>query len=284
MLAEICALGFRRVELGHGIRLSLWEGVEAYLGGNDVEVTSMHNFCPLPLEILRADPDCYQCTSHRSEERERAQRFTRQTLEHAARLKVTRVVLHLGSVPIAAYTERLVGLAAAGLSLSRKYVRTKLAALKAREGFDYLDRVRDWLLPLAAYGRELGITLGVENRIGIETFPSEREFIPLLDTPGLENVGYWHDFGHAQVRANLHWIDHRQWLEGMVPRLVGCHIHDVQFPDADHLPPGLGMVAFPGLLPLLPNNLLMVWEMAPRTLPAEIVTALGRWQERFPSP
>ena len=48
MLNEIFALGFDRVELGHGIRQSLWEGIEQFLADHPMTVTSLHNFCPLP--------------------------------------------------------------------------------------------------------------------------------------------------------------------------------------------------------------------------------------------
>src|SRR5580704_17948498 len=87
MLQEIVDLGFRAVELSHGIRLSLLEGIARSLSANAVEVTSLHNFCPLPVDIMQAAPDCFQCTSHRPIERARALRHTLKTIDWAAKLE-----------------------------------------------------------------------------------------------------------------------------------------------------------------------------------------------------
>ena len=59
MLEEIAGLGFRRVELSHGIKLNLVEGIEHALQDGVVEVSSMHNFCPLPNGIQQAAPNVY---------------------------------------------------------------------------------------------------------------------------------------------------------------------------------------------------------------------------------
>jgi sugar phosphate isomerase/epimerase len=278
MLAEIANLGFRRVELGHGVRLSLWDGVMQYLADHDLEITSLHNFCPLPVEVMRADPDCYQCTSDRPEERERAARYTRQTIERAACLGARYVVLHLGSVPMPAYTQKLIASIKRGHYLDRQYVRCKIAALKSREAARCLDRVREWLAPLAEYAKAAGVRLGIENRIDIATVPSEREFPRLLSEPEFAEVGYWHDFGHAQVRANLGWIDHREWLARMRLKLLGCHVHDVRYPDHDHLAPFTGMMPLPELLSALPPDTPCVWEMGSGVSAPEIVVALAKWR------
>src|SRR5437660_7205168 len=81
MLQELVELVFERVELGHGIRLSLMEGIQRFCGEGKVTITSLHNFCPLPVEILHASPDCYQFSSHREAERERARKQTFQTID-----------------------------------------------------------------------------------------------------------------------------------------------------------------------------------------------------------
>src|SRR6478672_390509 len=86
MLEEILALGFERVELGHGIRLSLMEGIQRRFAKGGFTISSLHNFCPLPIEITRAAPDCYQFSSHRPTERARALKLSFQTIDFAARL------------------------------------------------------------------------------------------------------------------------------------------------------------------------------------------------------
>lgn len=282
MLEEIFALGFDRVELGHSIRQSLWEGIERFLADHPMTVTSLHNFCPLPIEIQGSAPDCYQCTSPRAAERERARHYTLQTIDHAHKVGAKRVVMHLGSVAIRNYTEKLIRSIFAGRYLDRRYVRIKIAAIQKREAVAVYDRVVEWLQPALVHAKAAGVTLGIENRIGIETFPSEREFRRLFRDFENSGIGYWHDFGHAQVRHNLTLIDHAEWLTEMVPRQVGCHIHDVQFPARDHRVPFSGMIDFATLIPSLPVEQPMVWELSPNASKDDIVAASTHWQGRFP--
>src|SRR5208282_6904483 len=107
MLDEIFRLGFDRVELSHGIRLSLWEGIEHFLADHPMTVTSLHNFCPLPIEITHPAPDCYQCTSDNPRERERALQHTLHTIDCARKVGANRMVMHLGSVTSSDDTTRL---------------------------------------------------------------------------------------------------------------------------------------------------------------------------------
>src|SRR5436190_7992043 len=106
MLREITGkLGFALIELGHGIRISLMEGIQKVFDAGKVRFSSLHNFCPLPIEITRASPDCYKFSSADDRERERALRHTFQTIDFAARLEAEFVVLHLGRSPLDDYTD-----------------------------------------------------------------------------------------------------------------------------------------------------------------------------------
>src|SRR5437773_11745294 len=72
MLREIkTELGFDLIELGHGTRLSLMPGIKKMFDSGQVRFTSLHNFCPLPVEVMVASPDCYQLSAVFSVERER---------------------------------------------------------------------------------------------------------------------------------------------------------------------------------------------------------------------
>ncbi len=281
MLQEIVDLGFNAVELSHGIRLPLVEGIRRFVANGAVEVTSLHNFCPLPIDVSQAAPDCFQCTSHRSNERERALRHTLQTIDLAAALGVKRVVLHLGSVPMSKASKRLLDYLRTGKTSDRKFVNWKERAVRKRVKLDYYSRVRHWLAEIAEHAKQAGILLGVENRIGIETFPSEKEFRQLFKDFGADVVGYWHDFGHAQVRQYLTLLDHQEWLTEMLPRLIGCHVHDVIFPDHDHQVPFTGELAMENLIPLVPASVPLVWELSASVTPAEIGVALQRWNAVF---
>jgi len=284
MLQEILDLGFKRVELGHGIRLSLMEGIQRYHDAGKVELSTLHNFCPLPVEITGPSPDCYQYSSHRDSERERAIKLTFQTIDFARRLGAPLVVLHLGRVPIDSYTDELVELARAGEFQSRKYVKVKLKAVQQREKKAplYLQRARECLLRVVDYAAHKGIKLGVEGRQCYEEIPSEIELTALLEQINApEVVGYWHDFGHIQIKENLGFVDHAAWLAHIAPRMFGAHLHDTEWPATDHRPPFTGNIDYDKLIPLIPNPCLLVWEMGPHRKTNEIIESLEKWKARF---
>src|SRR5438132_7450474 len=147
MLREIVDLGFDHVELGHGIRISLMPGIQEMYDAGRIKFSSLHNFCPLPVEVLGASPDCYQFSSAYAKERERAIKQTLQTIDFAARLEAPFVVLHLGEVPIGSVTDSLIALAKNGKLLSREFVRKKIRAVEKREAVapPYLERAKDAL-------------------------------------------------------------------------------------------------------------------------------------------
>src|SRR5438046_10122054 len=81
MLREIVDLGFDRVELGHGIRISLMPGIQKAFDAGEVRFTSLHNFCPLPVEVMMASPDCYKFSAVSADERARAVENTFQPMD-----------------------------------------------------------------------------------------------------------------------------------------------------------------------------------------------------------
>src|SRR5207244_692968 len=190
MLREIRALGFNLIELGHGIRISLMPGIQKMFDAGEVRFSSLHNFCPLPVEVMMASPDCYKFSVVSSEERERAVKQTFQTIDFAARLNAPVVVLHLGEVNMRPITDRLIELAKTGRYFSRKYVKLKIGAVKKREELArvYLQRVKDCLFRIIDYAESKDVKIGLESRRGYEEIPSERELPSLLDELNLEQV------------------------------------------------------------------------------------------------
>jgi sugar phosphate isomerase/epimerase len=279
MLEEISTLGFSQIELGHGVRSSLLEGISRFLAASHVRITSVHNFCPQP--ELSPHPDCFQCTSPSAQERQRALMYTLRTIDYAADIQAARVVLHLGSAILPPYTEALITRLKQGKLLDRKYVALKLQAIKERESTELLPRVLEWLQPVVAHAKAASILLGIENRILLETFPTESELRALLEQCPAEVVGYWHDFGHAQVRDHLTFVDHAELFASMLPRLIGCHVHDVRYPELDHQVPFSGCISFADFLPLIRPEIPMVWELAPGTEPSSIRDALAKWKAIF---
>jgi sugar phosphate isomerase/epimerase len=284
MLREIKALGFDLIELGHGIRISLMPGIQKMFEAGEARFSSLHNFCPLPVEVMSASPDCYEMSSPDKRERDRAVKQTLQTIDFAERLHAPFVVLHCGSVRMNPITDELVELARNDQLLSRKYVRKKVNAVKTREQRApvHLDRVKECLKPIIERAAEKKIRLGIEGRRGYEEIPSERELPKLLDEMAAPNTGYWHDMGHIQVKENLGFLEHAEWLREIAPRSIGCHMQDVKWPAQDHQPPFLGdMKNLEALTRMLPQDCQIVWELSPRRTADEIAQSLALWKERL---
>ncbi|MEI8207472.1 MAG: hypothetical protein WCG03_11395 [Kiritimatiellales bacterium] len=107
MLREIRDLGFDHAELSHGTRISLLSGILEAVDTGEIRISSVHNFCPLPIGVTRSAPNLYQFTDLRARQRELALKHTRKTFDFAVRVKAPLVVLHLGSVEMADYNEKL---------------------------------------------------------------------------------------------------------------------------------------------------------------------------------
>src|SRR5437868_10260975 len=283
MLREIKALGFDLIELGHGIRISMVPGIQKMFDGGEVRFSSLHNFCPLPLELESALPDCYQMSALDPSERSRAVKQTLETIDLAARLEAPFVIIHLGSIAMNPITDELITLAQKGELLSRRYVRKKIAAVRKREerAAVALGRVKECLQPIVAHAAARNVRLGIEARRGYEEIPSEREMPELLEEIAAPHVGYWHDMGHVQIKENLGFLDHVEWLRTIAPRTVGCHMQDVKWPGQDHQPPFLGDMRLEPLTRMLPQNCQIVWELSPRVSVTEIERSRAIWKERF---
>src|SRR5437660_11099992 len=110
MLREIAALGFDHAELSHGTRVSLLPGILDAVDAGEIKISSLHNFCPLPMGVNYAAPNLYQFSAEKPREREMAQRHTLKTIEFAARVKAPAIILHLGSIEMTDYTGKLLAL------------------------------------------------------------------------------------------------------------------------------------------------------------------------------
>src|SRR5437762_7952186 len=93
MLFEIRRMGFEHAELSHGIRITLVEGILAAIKAGDIKVSSLHNFCPLPVGVMHAAPNIYLLSSPDERESNRAITHTLRTFEFAAKCGAKAVVL-----------------------------------------------------------------------------------------------------------------------------------------------------------------------------------------------
>jgi len=281
MLMEIAELGFLAAELSHGVRYSLIPGILKAVEGGVLRISSVHNFCPVPLGVSRPSPNCYLFSDPHPEMRRVAVRHTLETLEFAARVHAPAVVLHLGHGGPDGITPRLERAYHAGKLYARSSTRLKVAAVaQRRRDFPQIyGRVRECLDALVPAATQRGIRLGFEIREDYAEFPDEIEMDRLLDDYGPAVAGYWHDFGHAARKEFLGWHDHAATFARRVQqgRLLGCHIHDCAPPDHDHRAVGDGEIDFPGLVPLISPEAIRVLELSPRVGRDDVIKSKATW-------
>ena len=107
MLREIRDLGFEYAELSHGIRISLLPGVLDAVAAGEIKISTLHNFCPLPMGVNHAAPNIFKFTSTDARERDNAFKHTMKTLETAERVNAKLVVLHMGCIDMNTWYSRV---------------------------------------------------------------------------------------------------------------------------------------------------------------------------------
>ncbi len=272
LLREIRDLGFDYAELSHGIRIGLMPGILEAVDAGEIKISSLHNFCPLPMGVTRASPNLYQFSAENPREHELAVKHTLKTLEFAGRVKAPVVVLHLGSLELKDYTGKLCELLKSVGNESPQYRKLRDEATARREARKkpFIERVYETLRKVLPEAEKRGIKLGIENRQALEEIPLDGDFENFFRDFDSPNVVYWHDTGHAQIKENLGFIQHAQQLESLADRLAGFHVHDVRFPAADHAAPGTGTIDYTKLKPFVKPRHIKVFELSP-SLPVEAV-------------
>ena len=281
MVNEVRALGFEYAELGHGTRVSLLDGVRQAVAAGEIKISSLHNFCPLPVGVMGSAPDYYLPSSRDETERQCAVRHTLRTIDCAAILGAKFVVLHLGHLPMRNYTVRLLGLHVDGRDDTPKFQRWRNKALAVREKKcpKHLDQVFRTLEAVLPRAKEVGVTLGMETRLGIEEIPSEEEADQILTRFGTDAIQYWHDIGHAAVKELLGLMNLEAVLHRFRGRTAGMHLQDFAPPAADHLPPGRGTFDFGRLAPFVTEDMVLAWEIHPEWKTEQIVEGVKRVHE-----
>jgi len=277
MLREIRDLGFEYCELSHGIRISLLPGIIDAVDAGDIKISTLHNFCPLPIGVNQANPNLFKFSSLDPRERENAWRYSLKTLETAQRLRARLVVLHLGCIDLKDYTDKMIAMVEAGQQQTPKYEKLCAEVMDKREQKKerHVQLANEMLARLAVEAEARGIKLGVENREALEEIPLESDFTLFFKEFNNPVICYWHDTGHAQIKENLGFIHHVMHLESLSNRLAGFHIHDVQFPARDHCPPGSGTIDFAVLKPMVRPDHIKVFELSPGVTAEDLARGVG---------
>ncbi len=277
MLREIRDLGFDYAELSHGIRMTLIPGIFEAVDAGEIKISSLHNFCPLPLGVLHPAPNLYKFSSTDKREWESAYKHTVKTIETAGRVKAPVVVLHMGRIDMRVYTERLEEMVERGERETDKYQRLCDEVFEKREAkkekaVKLANQMLERLIPVA---EKHGVKLGVENREALEEIPLDSDFRFFFKEFPSPTVIYWHDCGHAQIKENLGFINHRFHLESLAGRLGGFHVHDVKAPARDHCAPGTGIINYADLKPFVKPEHIKVFELHPSLPVEEIKTGIA---------
>ena len=281
MLREMADLGFSHVELSHGIRITLVPGVLKALEEGVVQVSSTHNFCPLPTGVNQAAPNLYEPSARFHQEHEQWLRHTKRSIDFAAQVKARVLVMHLGRVPFlwrnpARALQNYVDThPSADLTGDEGYRRTLAKArtrLRHKMG-PFWAQTQAGVAKVLGYAAEKNVRLGFENRENFIELPLDDDFAAYFDSlPPGSPAGYWHDTGHARIKESLGVIDHRQHLEKLAARLIGFHLHDVSPERQDHQAVGAGMIDFKMVSGFWRPEHILVLELSPR-LSVEGVTA-----------
>src|SRR5258706_3612964 len=253
MLREIRDLGFEYAELSHGIRISLLPGILEAVDAGEIKISSLHNFCPLPMGVERPAPNIFKFTADNPRERDNAFKHTIKTLDTAVRVKAQLVVLHMGCIEMSDYTDKLLDMVGGGKKETPKYQKlVEEVSIKREEKKDRpMEYALEILRRLIPEAEARNLKLGIENREAIEEILFESDYPPFLQEVTSPSVVYWHDTGHAQIKENLGFIDHAFHVAAMAGRLAGFHIHDVEFPGRDHRAPGEWTINFAALTGLV---------------------------------
>jgi len=263
LLREIKQAGFQEIELSFNLTVSIVEEIEQLAREKQISVVSVHNFCPVPEGVKRqiALPDYYAMSSLNEEERATSVRYSKITIDTAARLGARAVVLHCGRVDIEDKTRFLGQLYSQGLKDSKEFLAIKDAFLAQRQKKHkpYLENTLKSLEELISYAGRKKIALGIENRFYHREIPSLEEVGIILDTFKDGGIFYWHDTGHAQLMEYLGFSKHIQYLQLYGHKMAGVHLHNITGCD-DHKAPSKGEIDFIILKPYIKKDTIKVIE------------------------
>lgn len=282
---EIASLGFTHAELSHGIRIVLVPGILKAVEEGMIQISSTHNFCPLPAGVTQAAPNLFEPSQEEPREHEQWLRHTKRSLDFAAQVKARVLVLHLGSVKfwffhparkIQAYLRKNPETKVADDVRYKTVLRKACERMRGRMG-PFWKQVHASLGEISAYAQERGVALGCENREKFEELPIDDDFPALFEALGANSpCGYWHDTGHADIKQGLGLLDHRAHLEKNASRLIGFHLHDVSASGKDHQAVGSGRIDFEMVSEFWRPEHALTLELSPRVSSEDVAASKVR--------
>jgi len=263
LVDEIAALGFQEIELSFNLTEKIVGNIARQVQQHKIEIVSLHNYCPIPegLSLKEALPDCYSLASINEEERRKAVRFTKRTIDTAKALGARAVVLHAGRVEMPDATRDLIALYLKVGKDALEFQKTKAAFFAEREkrAASFFENTLRSLEELNSHAQERGINLGIENRFYCREIPSFEEMGIILNKFSGSSIKYWHDTGHARIMENLGIVRQNGYLDAYGQDICGIHIHNM-VSCRDHQAPRSGEIDFSDLPEYLNKDTLKIIE------------------------
>ncbi|MCC6382448.1 MAG: sugar phosphate isomerase/epimerase [Dehalococcoidia bacterium] len=238
------AAGYDAIEISHSTRA---DKLQQILDARALPVVSVHQPAPWTAHADGRGNSKLNLASLDEDERLAALAHALASLDWAARIGATRLVVHLGAVldgeEMFAEEFRMRRLFDSGRAAEPEVATLREAAVVRRAALagPCLAAARRSLLALVRAAAPHRVAIGLENRYHYHEIPQPEEYEFLLEGLSLEEAGYWHDVGHAEVLHRLGFVDRRLWLNRLSGRCVGAHLHDV-LGLGDHRAPGDGDV------------------------------------------
>lgn len=263
IIDEALEIGLDKVELNFSLPGHLFHQIKEIVDKGGVQVTSLHNYCPLPL-VTRLDrgPDMFSLCSRDEDERKLAVEYTKKTMDAARLVNARAVVLHSGRLRMRdKWTHPLITLCDKGEGAGKKAqkLREKFWRKRNRKGTKHFDQVMRTMDELNQYAVQTQIKLGLETRNWLNEMPTLDEFEAIFQEFEGGMLTYWHDVGHAMCKDYLGLENHDEYLKRLGRYLMGWHIHDIKG-SRDHQAPGCGDFDFKRLLPYMTPKTINVLE------------------------
>lgn len=231
--------GYEAIEISHSTPL---EKIEAIRDADVLPIASVHQPAPLRRVNGRANSDL-NLAAIDGDERAVAVSHTLDSIRLAGEVGAKAVIVHLGHLGGSSTAWSGDREARRMFLAGKPYEATARNALKARmeDAPPFLEAARKTLEELVAVASPLGLTLGLESRLNMPELPLPSELPALVEGFTPEQVGYWHDVGHAEVLWRMGYIDRFDWFGQPGVTCAGAHVHDVTR-ITDHRAPGGGDV------------------------------------------
>ncbi|MFH1459269.1 MAG: sugar phosphate isomerase/epimerase [Candidatus Omnitrophota bacterium] len=279
ILKDIKAMGIFNVELGFNLSREMIEVIKEFKKKNLINISSVHNFCPVPDGYVRNEfgPDYFSLASPDEKERSLAIELTKQTIITAKEIQANAVIIHAGRVQMQQKTKQLIHLYEQGKKNTPEYKEFLKQMQLERDAKKkvYLESALLSLEELISFAKTFQINVCVENRYYFREIPCFEELKLIFEHFGnCDNLFYWHDVGHAQVNENLGFANHLDFLNTYSNRLLGIHLHDV-IGAQDHKVPGTGNFEFNRLQPYLKKHTIRVLEVHQPATQSEVLTGIS---------